>query len=211
VLEAIIAAFILFLFVLSATTMGGPDTDRQSRTIHEQTYNTLQTLDRNGSLRPAALDHDLTIRSMIAQYTPERNVEVAILALNATTRNPTFTGQHTASFTVTDAVEQEQLRVWYRDATAPNISVNGNAVENTTGTLQDEYTALDITDATTIGSNTLQIDTVGAATVGYSIEQYVQRQTGAAPANRDVFTTSYMVSGGNTTFAPVEVTVISWY
>ncbi len=212
VLESIIAAFILFLFVLTTTMTGGPDPGQQAATIHEQTYNTLQTLDRNGSLRPAAVQNDLsTIQAMVSQYTPGRTVEIGILALNATTRNVAFTEQHTDSFAVTDAVEQQHLRVWYRDATAPNISINGDAITNNTGTLQDEYTTFDISDVTAAGSNTLQIDAADDAVIGYSIDRYTHQQTGEPPANRNVFTASYTVSGTNTTFSPVEVTVISWY
>lgn len=210
-LEAIIAAFVLFVFILSITNLGGTDPAARTTTIQKQTINILHALDVNGSLRPAVEDQDLSsLTSLVADHVQTRNVEIALLTVNSTSTEASFTTQYTDTFQVTGAAEQEELRLWYRDAAAPNVSINGAAVSNNTGTLTDQYETLDISAETVNGENTVQIDVAGSSSIGYSIDVYNRQQSGQPPTDSDVFTTSYLVSGGNTTFAPAEVTVISW-
>jgi hypothetical protein len=212
VVEAILAAGILIFFVLSITTLSSPDAGQETALIQQQTQNVLKSLDRNGTLRQAAVQRDLgTLRAAVTQYIPDRQVAIAVYGLNTTSHDISFTGQHTTTFAVTDTIERQRLRIWYRNTTAANISIDGQFIANHTGRRVDQYDTYRIDGATSIGDNTLQIDATGSADIGYSIDQHTRHQTGEPPADRTVFTTSYMVSGRNTTFAPTEVTVISWY
>lgn len=210
VLEAVLAAILLLgLLILASPTEDSSNV--QGKRVQEQVFRTLHSLDTAGQLRsPVAARNVEQVRTLVEQRLPDRNVEVAMLVLNQTTDETTFAGTHTDTFTVGDATERETVRIWYRDAAAPNVSINGNYISNHTGMVQDEYETIDIVQATTTGTNTFRIDVAASSDIGYSIDVYERLETGTPPGNRDVFTTSYLVSGVNESAHPTEVTVISW-
>lgn len=210
VIEAIIATFLLLSFLLFMT-QPADRTDVEATLTHKTMFQTLQALDTAGELRGPAYQQDLdTIKDLVQNHTNNRAIEIALLTLNTTSQEAAFTSTHEINVTVRNTTERQILRVWYRDAAAPNVSVNDQFIANNTGTLTDEYEAYDIVEHTTTGENTVTVDVSGSSRIGYSIDIYDREQSAEPPAARSVFTTSYPVSGVNTSFFPVEVTILSW-
>ncbi len=209
-LESIIAAilFLTFITTILPNLSGSPAI---APIIEQETRQVLTAHDTVSDLRGPIIDRDMDALRDRLDTTATRRVEVALTATNVTTDRTTFTDRTTATFHVnaSTAVRQE-LRLWYRDATAPNVTVNGDPVANRTGVQDGNHTVNDIAPYTAGGSNTLAIETAGTATVGYTIEITDRLRTAMPPSGVNVYTASYMISGANTTLHPAEVTVFSW-
>ncbi len=210
VIEAFIAAFIL-LFFIAIMTQAPMTAPEQDSALTERAHHVLTALDTAGQLRGSALAVDLDrITDRVQTYLPGQQVATALLALNSTTAEHTFNTAHTRNFTVSGATERQVLRLWYRDAAAPNVSISGTYIVNNTGTVTGEQAVIDITPYTVIGTNTLRIDVAGSSRIGYSIDIYDRERSGTPPSTANVFTSSYTVSGVNSSFHPTEVTVLTW-
>ncbi|MDY6768573.1 MAG: hypothetical protein SVW02_00485 [Candidatus Nanohaloarchaea archaeon] len=209
-LESLVAA-ILFLFLVvviaqqvSSAGEGGPDLGLRTR-------NVVEAMDTAGRLRPPVSNRSLGIlKDRVDTHLSGINVEVSVMEVNATADTATFSGTHTRTFTVNQSnVENEELRLWFEQAAAPNVSVNGNYLLNTTGTV-DTHETLDIGAETGGGSNEMQIDVASTSTVSYSIDIYERYDTGSPPSGTDVVSTTYLIGGMNHTFEPAEVSVQAW-
>lgn len=210
VLEAILAAFVLLFFVLVMTQTGVGPADTGSD-LTERTYHVLSALDTAGMIRGPALDGDLNrLEDRVQNHLPGQQIAVAQLTVNSTTAEPSFSTTHTRNISVTADTERQVLRLWYRDATAPNVSIAGTYITNHTGTVTDQQETFDISQYTSTGTNTLQIDVSGSSRIGYSADIYDRERSGTPPSTADVFTSSYIVSGANTSFQPAEVTMLAW-
>jgi len=210
VLEAVIAAVILFFFLLvvlpsaEQDTTTGFDPDREA-------FRILDALDTGGSLRTAAMNDNWTqIKESVAAYLPTRTVEIAAVTLNTTNNQSTFTDSHTAAFYVNGTVDRQTLRIWYRDADTPTVSVNDQQVASLSGAVSDRYETYDIAAETTEGENTLNISVDSQSTVGYSIDRYMRTETGLPPAGVTAVTSSYLLAGINSSFRPTEVNALTW-
>lgn len=210
-IEALTAAILFMFFLVTVLPTVAPGTD-ETPSIDTRVRSTLRTLDTAGRMRGPLLDHDLgTVHDRVEGPIVGMDQEVAALYLNTTAGRRTFSGSASVAFRVdlprtSDAV----LRIWYRDAEDPTVSVNGRTIASLTGTVADEYETYRLNGALQDGANTLQIDVSAASTVGYSVDRYVAEETGRPPGDVNIFTTSYFVAGANATFLPVEVTVASW-
>lgn len=210
-IEAVIATLLFLVFIITVlprVTTG----ESEQETVQRQAQNVLSSLDTAGELRPPVVERNVSaLQDRIASRLSPHPVEISLLTMNATGDRVRFTGTHSRAFQVNDSIaERERLRVWYRDAAAPNVSVGAVSIANHTGTVTDTYEDYDIADATVDGDNTLEIDVDGSSLVAYSIEITNRRRTGTAPTDTDTFSIPYMVAGANTTFLPAEVTVITW-
>lgn len=210
VLEAIIAAFLMLFFVL-LMTQSPLAADGPQQMTGERMHETLHALDTVDKLRGPAHAQDLDqLEDLIDEHMPGHQVAVTVRTLNSTTGDPKISTTYTETFDVTEHADRQELRLWYRDATAPNVSINGQSVASDAGTVSGEQEQLDITPYTEMGENTLTIDVTDTSRIGYSIDVHDQMRSGQPPTGSDVFTASYPVSGVNSSFHPVEVTVLSW-
>ncbi|MDY6769457.1 MAG: hypothetical protein SVU88_00625 [Candidatus Nanohaloarchaea archaeon] len=207
--EAILAAILFMFFIITVTPAPAPDT--ADGEVDRRVRNTLEVLDLNNSLRRPATNRSLGIvKNRVDRQITARSTAVSGLFLNTTSGRATFSDRHDDLFPVNaSTVERAVLRVWYEDAASPNVTVNGNTVAALTGTV-DRYGQYDILDLTEDRTNTLNITVAATSTVGYSVDVYEREQEGSAPSDTDVLTTSYVISGDNGTFTPVEVSVLSW-
>ncbi len=208
VIEAVIAAFILLFFMLVLTQAPLLDSGTE---VRDKTPHVIDTLDTAGEIADPAHRQDVdALASLIRDHVPHRQIEVALLTVNSTTGEPSIFADYSRTFDVTETTESAVLRVWYRDATAPNISINQEPVLNNTGTVQDEQARTDISDLVEPGENTLHIDVADTSQIGYSIEVYDRIRSGTPPPGVNVFTSTHLLTGTNTSFQPVEVTVLAW-
>lgn len=209
VLESVIAATLLLLFLV--TVMPTADqTGTDTRTTAQRVHHVLSTLDATGDLRSLAYSDLETLRDRVATYLPGRQVEIAVTYVNSTVNHTRFDGTHSTDFTVPTGAEEHILHVWYRDAAAPNITVNGASVDETATDRVNDHEQYDITGMTAVGTNELDITVSDTSRIGYTIDTRVRERTGAPPENQDVFTTSYTISGNSAHVTPMEVTVLSW-
>lgn len=210
VLESIIAALLLFFFVLAVMPTANQPSSQDSA-IDDRAYHTLAALDTAGKLqKPAVNGNASDIKQIVEPHLPGRQIEIALFTLNATSKELDWTNQHTASFSVPETAETETLRIWLDNTTNLTVGVNGQQLATYTGNRQNTYEKIDISGATTTGANTLNLTVSSPSHARYSIDRYYATQTGAPPSTADARTTSYMVGGSATTFTPVEVTIISW-
>lgn len=210
VLEAVIAAVLLFGFMLAVMPSETSDTNTGA-TVNTMVYNILSSLDNGDALRDAAVNQDLgRIDQQVSQYMSGHGTNVALTSLNTTYDRARFADFHDTVFPSTDTAERETLRLWFWNADAPTVTVNGNTVYSTTGTLQDAYRTVDIAAETVDGTNTLNISVDSASFVGYSVDRVEHRIDQEPPGSAEVTATAYTLAGVNDTFAPQEVTVLSW-
>lgn len=209
--EAVIAT-LLFLFFTVTILPQLTDSGETAPPIKQELQHVVSTLDDTGRLRgPATRGDAATVKQRVENHVTGRPIEVILLTLNTTASQETFSSTHSRVFGVNNTtVQRQELRVWFRNAVAPNISINDQYITNNTGTVSARSETFDISGATQDGDNTMTIEVDGRSRVGYSIEILDQMQTGTAPTNVNVFSAPYLVSGANHTLTPTEVTVLSW-
>lgn len=209
-LESLLAAILFLFLVVSISQRVAPQQD-VGPDIALRTRNVVETLDTGGQLRQPVTNQSLGIlENRVENRLPGLNVGVAATILNATAGTATFTDETSATFTVNaSAVRSETLRLWFDDAVAPNVTVNGDAVTNNTGTV-DGYETVGIADETVDGVNELNISVAGTSTVGYSIDIQERYDTGSPPTGTDVISVTYTIGGRNQSFQPAEVSVQAW-
>ncbi|MDY6761957.1 MAG: hypothetical protein SVY41_02830, partial [Candidatus Nanohaloarchaea archaeon] len=209
-LEALLGAILFLVLVVGVSQQvdtgveTGPD-------IAVRAENTLETLDLGGELRPPLANQSLEmVRRRVDDRLSGLSVEVTARYLNATASTVTTSGTYTDTFPVNASnAERQTLRLWFDSAAAPNVSVAGTYVTNNTVTV-DGYEQYDISGVTQDGDNELQIDVAARSTVSYSVDIVEQYSTGVPPAETDVISVPYPVSGSNVSFQPVEVSVQVW-
>lgn len=204
------AAIILLTFAVFAAPAPGT-TERPGTTINQETRHILSVLDTAGGLRPAAVRQDVQqIHAWVADEVAGRPVGIVLTVVNTTSNRTAVTDRQTVQFSVnTSRARRQILRVWYRDATALNTTVNGDHVANHTGVVSG-YEEFDLSTETGHGTNKVTFTGAGSSIIGYSIEIYNRVQYQPPPADTNVYTGSRFFSGSNASIMPVEVTAVSW-
>lgn len=206
-LEAVIASTIFFLFLLNAAPSLTGDQGGPNEMTMEKIRTTTEALDEAGTLREQIGERNLTgLQEQIDDYLVPLNVAVGVLYSNTTERSFSGTdGSYT--FEGNESTEERTLlRLWIDEADDLVIRVNGQTALRTGST---GYTATDVSDLTTTGTNSVNL-TAQEADLDIAVEQYNYYQSRPLPTDTTVSSTGHQIGTQNGELNPAELRVFVW-
>lgn len=191
--EAVIAAFLLLIFVQGFYTL--PELPERSWDEKKIIYSSLKSMDKNGSLRTAAVKGNVDrIEANLRQKVPDRfNLSVSLVTVDEYENNKDITFSVPPEFKVIyGKLEYKKL------SKASNASLNGVEIE-----LEDK--PIKIKSDHFQDSNQFNV-----TDLNYELKVYRSDTSRGLPINKDIKGVSYFLSGKNSTFKLSEVRINFW-
>lgn len=191
--EAVIAAFLLLIFVQSFYTL--PKPPKRSWDEKKIIYSSLKSMDKNGSLRTAAIEGNVDrIEANLRQRVPDRfNLSVSLVTVDEYESNKDIT------FSVPPEFKVIYGKLEYKELSkASSASLNGVEIE-----LEGE--PIELSPTRFQDNNQFNV-----TDLNYELKVYRSDRSGGLPINKDIKGISYFLSGKNSTFKLSEVRVNFW-